>query len=123
MKMFNTDQPVTDVVEIKSTNPISTCLVEVEEVELSKPRVIRGDLGFPFVIHLPRTFFEELTPLVRSNIRKAGVKIESRAPLFMRTDIAYVRLGFVYGDSVSATGLMRILEEKYNALLCYKNWL
>ena len=121
--MFNTDQPVTDVVEIKSTNPISTCLVEVEEVELSKPRVIRGDLGFPFVIHLPRTFFEELTPPVRSNIRKAGVKIESRAPLFMRTDIAYVRLGFVYGDSVSATGLMRILEEKYNALLCYKNWL
>ena len=97
----------------------------LSEISFSAPRSVRlaeTPTGFPFVIHLPRAFYEEMDPRFRTMLRQSGVRIETKTPCFIKTDVEYIRLGLVYGDVSAASKLWEAINTKYS-VMCYKNWL
>lgn len=78
--------------------------------------------GFPFVIHFPEAVAKSrLSPQVVKLIENA-FSITRSQPIFLKTDLIYLRVAFHYGDAASAS---RVWDEL--ATICpsmiFRNWI
>lgn len=96
---------------------------DVTDVEFSETRRSLKQpvhTGFGFVIHLPREAFNKVDKNRIEGLLKVGMKIENRRPVFLRSDMPYVRLTFNYGAEIIAKSAYALMSA--HTVKVYRNW-
>lgn len=79
------------------------------------------NVGHPYQVHAPLEAFRALSKSELTSLVNAGVVLEERQPLFLRTNQKFVRASLKYGDSQTARLLVATLSRHTRRI--YKNWL
>ena len=79
------------------------------------------NVGFGFVIFLPKENFDRALSVKVNHFRTRGMIVRKERPVFLRTERDYIRLSFLYGDSETATEAF----DYFGAFtkMIFKNWL
>lgn len=96
-------------------------ITDVEFSEVRRSVKQPSHVGFGYVIHLPLDSFKKVNSDRVNLLVARGMKVEYKQPVFLRTEMPYVKLSFHYGDENTAKTAFAVMSA-YTAN-SYKNWL
>lgn len=78
------------------------------------------NIGYPYVIHVPVSILLCVPEDQMQLLASKGMWMKKDKPLFLKTEMNYLRVGFNYGDAKTALQAYELFKKHTRHV--YKNW-
>ena len=92
---------------------------EIKILGLSK--VQPKHVGFPYVMHVPASILLSIPENQLQQLAANGMRMKKDKPLFLKTELNYLRVSFNYGDAETALQAYGLFKKHTRHV--FKNWL
>ena len=106
------------VIEEDKTEVIKINGDELKLLGLSK--IQPKNVGYPYVIHVPVSILHCLPENQMQVLASKGMWMKKDKPLFLKTEMNYLRVGFKYGDAKTAIQAYELFKKHTRHV--FKNW-
>ena len=92
---------------------------EIKLLGLSK--VQPKNVGYPYVMHVPASILLSIPENQLHQLAANGMWMKKGKPLFLKTELNYLRVSFKYGDAETALQAYELFKKHTRHV--FKNWL
>lgn len=78
------------------------------------------NIGYPYVMHVPSIILQLVPENQMQLLASKGMWMKKDKPLFLKTDLNYLRVGFKYGDAKTALQAYELFKKHTRHV--FKNW-